>query len=102
MRIVIGKLVLVLAGSAVLAVLFLLGSMSSVGAIGVMVLGGACLVSIFAGDFPAFVHCPTCGKRMRTRVHQDPHPHKRHRFLECPQCRQTIIIAPGSAFRPTH
>lgn len=99
-RIVIGKLVLVLAGSASLAVVVLLGSMRSAGALGVGVFGCACVVAACVGDFPALVHCPGCGQRMRVRVHQDPHPYKRYRYLECPHCHQTVALAVGSAFRP--
>ncbi len=92
LRIVIGKSMLVFAGGIALAAGFAMGTFGSPAAIGVLAFGGACVVAFFIGDFPASVRCPGCGRRMKVRTHQDPHPHKRFRYLECPGCGQTIDL----------
>lgn len=92
-RIMLGKLVLVLAGCASFAVIFLLGTVRSAAALGALVLSGACFVSIFLGDFPAFVRCPACKKRMQVKTHDDTRPYKRYRYLACPQCQQTVELS---------
>ena len=70
----------------------MLDSVRSPLAIGTMVFGGACVLAFFVGDFPAAARCPGCGRRLKVRTHQDPHPHRRWRYLECPQCHQTIDL----------
>jgi hypothetical protein len=97
-RIVLGKLVLILVGCASLAVIFLLGTVRSSAAIGALALGAACFISVFIGDFPAWVRCPACGKRMKARTHQDPHPYKRYRYLACPKCQQTVALSSDDTF----
>lgn len=92
LRIVIGKTLLILLAGVALAAVFMVDSFRSPVAIGAMALGAACLVAFFIGDFPASVRCPACGRRMRARTHQDPHPHKRYRYLTCPACERTISL----------
>jgi hypothetical protein len=98
-RIMLGKLVLILVGCASLAVIFLLGTVRSSAAIGMLVLGVASFLSAFWGDFPAWVRCPVCGQRMKARTHQDPHPYKRYRYLACPRCHQTVTLGAAGTFR---
>jgi len=97
-RLMLGKLVLILAGCASLAVIFLLGTVRSPAAIGALVLGVTCFASAFLGDFPAWVRCPACGQRMKVRTHQDPHPYKRYRYLACPKCQQTVVLGAADTF----
>jgi endogenous inhibitor of DNA gyrase (YacG/DUF329 family) len=98
-RIVIGKLVLVLAGSASLAVVFILGTVHSATAIGAIVFGCACFAAIFVGDFPAWARCPACGRKMKVRTHDDARPYKRYRYLACTACKQTVDLGADEAFR---
>ena len=97
-RIVIGKLVLVLAGCAFVAVIFLPGAVDRVVTIGALALGGGCFLSIFFGDFPAFARCPACGKRMKVKTHDDARPYKRYRYLACSQCNQTVELSADKTF----
>ena len=92
LRLVIGKRLLILLAGVALATVLMLDSVRSPLAIGTMVFGGACVLAFFVGDFPAAARCPGCGRRLKVRTHQDPHPHRRWRYLECPQCHQTIDL----------
>ena len=92
LRVVIGKMALALGAGVALAGTMLPSSFRSPVAIGLAVLGGACLIAFFAGDFPASVRCPGCGRRMRVRSQRDPQHRRRFRTLECPGCRQTIDL----------
>jgi hypothetical protein len=98
-RIVIGKLVLVLAGCASLAVIFMLGSVRSATALGAIIFGCTCFAASLVGDFPAWARCPACGRKMKVRTHGDGQPHKRYRFLACPKCNQIVELGTDESFR---
>ncbi len=88
----VGKTLLAAAACGSLVAVFLLGTVRSAPAIGVLGVGALCAVLAFVGDFPASVRCPGCGARMKVRTSDDPNPRKRFRYLDCPRCRQTVDL----------
>jgi len=91
-RVVIGKFALLLAGGAALALVALVDSAGSAVVVGMLVLAGACIASVFFGDFPAFARCPICGKRMHAHRREDMHRKRSHRYLSCSGCNESVEL----------
>jgi hypothetical protein len=91
-RMMFGKFALLLAGSGALALVFVADTVGSTVVAGTVVLGAACIVSVFFGDFPAFARCPACGKRMHVRRHEGVHRKGSHRYLSCPGCHESVEL----------